>query len=452
MSTIVIAGGGFCGVSLAAHLARLEGRAPLRVVLVERGPRPAQGVAYSTTDPAHLLNVPAGRMGAFADREGDFLAWLRAREPGVAGDAFVPRVRYAEYLAHVLETARAGTGITLEVLHDEVTGAVVDGDAVRVRMCSGGVRDARALVLATGTPPPRDVVRVDDREHYLRDPWEHGALARVHTTHPVLFIGTGLTMVDALLTLSRTGHRAGFIAVSRHGMLPCTHRDQPLPPPVLDISAALAAWNGSATALLHIVQRAAREADRTGHDWRDVINGLRPASASLWQRMPPQERARFLRHARPYWETHRHRMSTRVGAMINAMQARGELQVVAGRVAACAPRGDRVEATLRERSGRERRIEAGVVINCTGPESDHARVSDPLVADLRAQGRLVPDPLGLGIVTDAHGALVDATGTASHHLFTLGSPRRAQLWESTAVPELRAQADALARHLRDILL
>ena len=58
-----------------------------------------------------------------------------------------------------------------------------------------------------------------------------------------------------------------------------------------------------------------------------------------------------------------------------------------------------------------------------------------------------PHPLALGLDTAADGAVRDARGRASETLFALGPLRRGELWESTAVPEIRAQAHALARHL-----
>ncbi|HWY24061.1 MAG TPA: hypothetical protein VNX47_04035, partial [Nevskia sp.] len=57
------------------------------------------------------------------------------------------------------------------------------------------------------------------------------------------------------------------------------------------------------------------------------------------------------------------------------------------------------------------------------------------------------DALGLGLLTDAQGALLDRDGQASTWLYTLGPARKGQLWETTAVPEIRVQAQALARRL-----
>ena len=453
--TIVVAGAGFSGVSVAAHLARLPWRSGVRIVLLERNDAPTRGVAYSTPSRLHLLNVPAGRMGAFADDEGHFLRWLRLSEPSTSGDAFVPRIRYGEYLAAILHDLDTGAppGVRVEIRRAAARDIEPVGRRLRVHLADDGAIDAECAVLATGTPAPSrsdvaDALRDDPR--YVHDPWANGALARVRSSQPILLIGTGLTMVDVVLALRESGHRSGFLAVSRRGLLPQPHRDWPLPPPVVPPPAGLSTWNGSASALLAMIHDSVRRATLGGLDWRDVINGLRPLTPSLWQRMPTRERERFLRHVRPYWDTHRHRMSTRVAAEVNAMIFRGELSLVAGRIESCRAGTDSVDFGIRRRGQpitTPHRV--GAVVNCTGPESDYARLDEPLFEALRRRGLVTPDTLRLGILTDEHGALIDTRGVASSVLFTLGNPRKADLWESTAVPELRSQAARLAARLQE---
>ncbi|HEU4929726.1 MAG TPA: FAD-dependent oxidoreductase [Candidatus Krumholzibacteria bacterium] len=458
MPTIAIVGAGFSGVATAANLARLPWPRGVRIVLIERGPRFARGAAYSTDHRLHLLNVPAGRMGAFADDEGHFLQWLRRSDPSATGDAFVPRSRYGEYLEWVLNEAvsQAASNVEIELRRGDVTGVNVEDRSAVVAMRGEGTTDADRVILALGNLPPRDPIglaAVDGDAAYVRDPWTPRAFDSIpKSTKPIVLIGSGLTMVDAALALRDAGHTAGFIAVSRHGQLPLSHRDWPAKPPVVDPSAALERWDGSASHLLRIMRDASRAASRAGLDWRDVVNGLRPITPQLWHRMTPRERARFIRHVRPFWETHRHRMSTRISEIINRMIALRELTIVAGRIARVEPHADSITVEVRRRGQRAtERYEAGALVNCTGPDGDFARMTEPVVVSLRDAGALTPDPLGLGVVTDGDGALIDANGRASAVLFTLGSTRRAGDWESTAVPELRVQADRLARRLRESL-
>lgn len=458
MPIVAIIGAGFSGVATAANLARLPWPRGVRIVLIERAPRFARGVAYSTPHPLHLLNVPAGRMGALADDEGHFLRWLRRTDPSVTGDAFVPRHRYGDYLEWLLDdaTSRAAANVEIERRIGDVVDIQTSDARATLTLRDGTSIEADRVVLALGNLPPRDPFATGPLSRdtrYLRDPWEPGALASLpKMSKPIVMVGSGLTMVDAVLALRDAGHAAGFVAVSRHGQLPHSHRDWPAKPPVVDPPRALEDWDGSTPALVRMVRDASRAASRSGLDWRDVVNGLRPMTPQLWHRMPPRERARFVRHVRPFWDTHRHRMSTRVAEEINQLIARRELSIVAGRVADATPGADSIAVSVRRRGGNETaHVEAGAVVNCTGPDGDFARLQEPLVVALRERGALVPDAFGIGLITDHDGALLDANGRASSVLFTLGSPRRADAWESTAVPELRAQADRLSRRLRESL-
>jgi len=130
--------------------------------------------------------------------------------------------------------------------------------------------------------------------------------------------------------------------------------------------------------LLPMMKRLRNEvarAEKSGESWRSSVDALRPATQELWRSLGPEERRRFLRHPRAYWEVHRHRVAPEIDEKVKVeLQSRGVVRHAARIVA----------------------IDAG-------------RVSD--------------------------------------RLFTLGPLRKGELWESTAVPELRVQAERLARRL-----
>jgi len=446
--TILIVGAGFSGVALTHGLSRPGWPDGVRIVLADRSGTFGRGAAYSTDHPSHLLNVPAGRMGAVG--EGDFLAWLRRDNAEMAGDTFVPRSRYGDYLADLLEHSRANAAanVVIETVSDQVIALEPGADGrVVARFGKGTTLAADRVVLATGNLPPRHVAGIPlDDERCVLDPWEPGALKRLRGVSSALMVGTGLTMVDAVLFLHEANPSARFVAVSRRGLLPQSHRDHhPGKPPVIDPTEVLAAWDNSARGLLRLLRQESRRADIL--DWRDVLNGLRSVTPSIWQRMSPTEQARFYRHMRPYWDAHRHRMSTGVAGRVNALIEHKQLSIVAGRIATCARDGDQVAVDVRGRDGGVQRHNVDAVVNCTGPDGDFSRSMDPLIAHLRTNGVIMPDALGIGIQTGDDGAVLGARGTASPVIFTLGATRRPALWESTAVPELREQAAALARRL-----
>jgi uncharacterized NAD(P)/FAD-binding protein YdhS len=256
---ILIVGGGFCGVALAHALTRHAWPRGVRITVADRSGRFGRGAAYSTHHPTHVLNVPAGRMGALADDEGHFLSWLRRDDHAAAGDAFVPRSRYGDYLEHLFHdaTRNAADGVIVDAIRDEVTGMEPNGNRLNVSLASGESLHVDRLVLAIGNLPPRDIdgmTPLVDDPAYVRDPWAPGALERVAGAQSVLMIGTGLTMVDAALALHDARPEATFIAVSRHGLLPQAHRDSPTRPVGLRAPRALETWNGSASRLLSIVR------------------------------------------------------------------------------------------------------------------------------------------------------------------------------------------------------
>ena len=443
-ATVAIVGGGAAGALTAIHLARSA--SPPRVVLIERAARIARGVAFATAGGTHLLNVPAARMSALADDPEHFLRWLR-RHAGaaVSADTFVARGLYGEYLAETLECASVRAGRRVVQRRRGMATDVVEGVQPRVHLADGSFVEADRVVLALGNMPPRDPSVLAGAAFYASDryhanPWAEGALDGVDVESDVLLVGTGLTMYDVALTLHERGHRGRLLAVSRHGLLPRRHAARPLETVPGPEAAHWLAVAPTARALLHAVRMACER--NTSGDWRGVVDSLRPVAARLWCGLGERERARFLARLRPFWDVHRHRAPLAVHEKIESLLATGALQVRAARLRAWREDASGVTALCADG---ELRVQH--VINCTGSESDVHRLQDPLVRALLSRGLIVRDALGLGVESAEDGALVGARGRPSPWLYTLGSWLRAARWESTAVPELRGQAAALAERL-----
>jgi uncharacterized NAD(P)/FAD-binding protein YdhS len=164
------------------------------------------------------------------------------------------------------------------------------------------------------------------------------------------------------------------------------------------------------------------------------------------------DRRRFLRHLRPWWDVHRHRMAAEVADRIDAARASGQLRILVGRVRDYAVRSDRVEVAYKPR-GQERldRIEAVRVVNCAGPGADYDRISDPLVRSLLQHGVVRPDPLRLGLDVTANCALLNKDGAISRRLFAVGPVTKGAFWEMTAVPDIRRQTEKLAEYLAGLV-
>ncbi len=447
---IAIAGGGASGALTAVHLLRDAATrgTPLRVVLIDRYGRHGLGQAYSTPDPRHLLNACVAKMSALADDPGHLLRWARERGLGAEATDFLPRAVYGRYLRDVLDGAGPVARVTGTVSSVGTSGV---SRPVRVHLANGGRIDADAVVLATGNRVSGAWPQVPSGPRYIADPWAPGALDRVRDGAPVLVVGTGLTMVDVAVTL--TGAHPGTVvhAVSRHGLLPREHRC-PAPPPA---ELSLPAGTPRLTDLVRFVRAAAKD---SGDDWQGVMDAMRPHVQRLWAGLGIEDRRCFLSLMARYWEVHRHRIPPRTAERIRALRAEGRLDVLCGRLAsATASHGDAAgpyamrgattgyDATVRLAGGGTRELRVGWLVNATGPGS--AVTEDPFLGGLFAAGVARPDPLALGLDAADDGAVIDAAGRPHDRIFTLGPTLRGLRYETTAIPEIREQAAALAPRL-----
>lgn len=184
-----------------------------------------------------------------------------------------------------------------------------------------------------------------------------------------------------------------------------------------------------------------------------MIDSLRPFTQEFWQGLGRPERGRFLRHLRAIWEPHRHRAAPEALAVKDELERDGRLVCHRGRIERIAETdgGSALEVTFQPhgRAGQRETLRVGYVVNCTGPECNYHRLGDPLIANLFARGLARPDDLMLGLDVAPGGEVRDVHGAVQGRLFTLGSPQKGRLLETTAVPELRAQARDLAARLRE---
>lgn len=442
--TIAIVGGGASGAVLALQILEQSPGGVSLLLFEAEGPL-GRGLAYGTEDTAHLLNVPAGRMSVWPSRPDDFVAWLTARRwydpetPELAlKDSFVPRYLYGDYVADRLRDR--GTADRLRVLPRRVVDLCTAGDGYRLLDETGSEHEVEAVVLALGNQSRAS----SERPGVVPDPWSREALEGLAPEASVLLLGSGLTAVDLTLTLLDQRHRGPIRLLSRRGLLPRVHCEQHAWPPWLDPTARP---QGLST-LLWIARREVQAAARAGVPWQAVIDALRPDTQALWLDLTRDERRRFLRHLRPWWDAHRHRMAPRSAARLAEAKAGGGFEVLAGKLLAVEPEDGNVTLRWRPRHrSEEQSLQVQRVIDCTGGEADPRRLSDPLVATLlrRCIGRA--DAHGLGLDVDRSCRLLDQEGRPMRRLYALGPLTRATFWEVTAMPDIRVQAARLAERL-----
>ena len=431
---IVIVGGGFSGTLLAINLMRHGGP---HATLVERRSRQlARGVAYSAAHPSHLLNVRAGNMSALPDDPDHFARWLGEQGEGDR-TSFVARTTYGRYLRAMLDETVAKADGRLRLVEGEVR-ALDSAAQISLTMADGARIVADSAVLALGNLPPHTPPGLSpdglSPGVYRPDPWASDIAEGLQADDTVVLVGTGLTAIDAALLLDARGFAGTILCVSRRGLVPRRHVDGA--PATRGVSDK--PQGGLADLVRHVRCRAAESG------WRAAVDELRPVTQMMWGAASQGDRARFLRHLRPYWDVHRHRLAPRVADRVDALVAEGRLRFVAGKLVGAQgndlswrPRGEPAPVVTR----------VARIVNCTGPQGDLLRSDEPLVRQLLADGAIRPDPLRLGVDVDAQSRVLRRDGSADERVHCIGPMTRGGLWEVVAVPDIRQQSWDLARRL-----
>lgn len=454
---IAIVGGGFTGLMTFANILRFGSQSdtPLHIILIDRQPAVGEGIAYRTVDGRHLLNVPANRMSAWADKPDDFVLYAQKRNPETCPGDFLPRKMYGAYLREtMLKAAESAAGnLSATMHHDEVSRlARSSSQGWTIETTGGRSIQADLVVIAVGHRPPKDPFASaweGPRGRFIADPWASLVLSQIGPGEPVLLLGSGLTAVDVILTLSRPDRTVPLIAISRRGLMPMTHLTGQ-PPPV-NVSGLIAGWLSAdheltvreITAELRSVIASSQA---SGIDWRQVLDAIRPSIPMLWARLAPQQRSRFIRHLRAFWEVHRHRMAPAIGEKISGLRAAGILEVAAGTLVSAKVSEDEIDVIYSPRGKSLAQVlRVSWIINCTGPGAHNRQETHPFLRPLLDAGILANDELCLGLLTDELGRALSESGNPHEDVFVAGTLRKPNLWESTAVPELRAQAQIVAR-------
>jgi uncharacterized NAD(P)/FAD-binding protein YdhS len=296
------------------------------------------------------------------------------------------------------------------------------------------------VVLAPGNLEPAVPGRFDVAAlgaAWIGDPWATDLGEGLGPDDTILILGTGLTAVDTALTLDARGFTGRILALSRRGLAPRAH--EPREPMV-------APQEQLPTTCTGLTRRLRRRSTEVG--WRSAVHELRSVTQGLWRDASAEERGRFLRHLRPWWDVHRHRIAPAVGATIARLEEEGRLSFASGKILSIAPSGKDAVLTWRPRGADTvETVEAAQIVNCTGPEMNIVRAGEPLFDALIAAGRIRPDPLSIGLDVDWDCRVLGADGSPSATLSAIGPVTRGTFWESVAVPDIRVQADRVAKRL-----
>ena len=455
---VAIVGGGFCGILTAIHLLR-DKESQLHVHLINKDGTLTKGVAYNPHTASLLLNVPNGRMSAFDDVPDDYVQWLLKNYPQEKNKtnlaaAFSSRQQYGEYLACLwAETcSRPGANKQISIYNQRADDIVEDAGLLHIHLEDNSVVKAKAIILATGNRLPRlpDGIHpyFKNSSYYFGDPWDSACVNHTNNESDILVIGNGLTMVDTVTGLVENGFKGNIYTVSPHGyrLRPSTDAKAPYtglnPAKIAD------------TSLLNLVKTLNKHrkiAEGLNQSPYPLIDALRPHSQKLWQSFSLNEKRQFTRYLRFFWDNIRHRLPVELYNLINDMRNSGQLITQKGQITAITETGCGLEVTL-NCCGSLKPISVQRIINCTGPETDINQPGNELLNNLVKKGMINAGPCGIGInAQPENGRVITDRHLQQPHLFIIGGNLKGVLWESTAVPELRAQAKNIAGHLLTVI-
>lgn len=449
MARVIIVGGGFSGTALAIHLARTSS-SRLLITVVEPRASLGGGVAYSTQEPAHRINVPASRMQLSGGEQGAFDRWYRQQPEcsldSVAhcedGAVYPQRSLFGRYLAEQFaQAAQAYPHITLR--HVQASAVAWEGE--QLLLSNGETLQGDVLALAISHPPPslpRALQPFSAHPALIANPWQHGVLDAIDAQSAVAIIGTGLSMADVVASLGTRQHRGPLIAFSRRGQLSRDNLSGEWPEWTLAPQQASSArlW------LRHIRAEVARAVEQD-LPWQRVLDQVRVQGQDIWQSLPLREQQRFVRHLRSWWDVHRYRIAPQVSAVISARRQQGSLKVLAARLSEISDVGNQLDITLRTREGASETHRLDHLIVTTGPGHEALTASQPLLQSLSQQGLIRADLLGFGIDVDSQSYTLNVTGQPNARLFVVGPAARARFGELMGLPQVADHAAAVAKHI-----
>lgn len=442
LKSFIIIGGGASGVLIAAQLLKQSSEAQIRIF--ERTGNIGAGIAYSTENPNHLLNVRASNMSAFADEPDHFLNWLKtcdntASEGKWEAQSFVPRCVYHRYLNDLLKPHLEADTPRIFIENEEVIEIAFKGKQPLVVTTKGQSFSAGAIIIATGNEPA--IAKSGD---LVTEYWSSNGYFNIPTDHSVAIFGTGLSMVDSVISLLDRGHKGKIHAISRRGLIPASHVHT-APFPIEENALPIA---DGLPALIRVVRKMISQCEARGINWRSVIDGLRPHTKNIWNHLPLRQRKSFLRHLRPWWDVHRHRMAPAIANRIEAAQQSSQLTITAAHLLSVKNKGEHIAVRYR-RHHALKDIEQNVqsIIDCRGGSSRFSTTRNAALMSLMESGLGKPDLLDLGLDVTADLQLVNARGELSGPIFAIGPVTKGLFWEVTAVPDIRVQAAQLSKTL-----
>lgn len=459
MKKIGIIGGGFTGTMTAVQLI-YKSTAPCEIILINERETLNKGIAYNPYSDKHLLNVIAGKMSAYPDRPDHFLDWVMQKEnfqnkdKTLISNSFLPRQIYGEYLCDIWEEAKKSAKskqIQITVIDSFVVDLDVSEGAVFLWLDNNQKLNIDECVIATGNHIPRNTriknMAFYNSPNYFQNPWKIESVKNAKENLPVLIVGNGLTMVDTVLGLLDQGFKGEIYSISPNGFNILPHRHNGLK--YSKLAEELRA-DMTINELVNLVNKHIKTVREYGVSAEPIIDSLRPHTQKIWQSFSDKDKELFMSRLRHLWGVARHRIPLHSHDKIQQLRIDGKLHINSGKIIDIIESNESITVQCFDKKENVlKEINVSRIINCTGPETDLINLDKSFLKNCLLKGILTQDKLKLGINADTESfQIINSNGKPHTNLYTIGSNLKGELWESTAVNELRGQAEKLAERLK----
>jgi uncharacterized NAD(P)/FAD-binding protein YdhS len=301
----------------------------------------------------------------------------------------------------------------------KVSSVSTAGDRYRLRAGEAD-HDVEYLILATGYQPEFSKsfsARLGALKTRILQPADVEKMTSAELKGHVLIIGTGLTAIDICRRL--TGQPGVTTTIlSRRGLLPLPHGES-------RCAVHLPRLAGLSPLQIFQILRSIQQSGSLS--WNAIADQVRPQAQKIWTCWTDQERARFLRHVKPYWEVIRHRIPPRVNEEIQLEFMARRLDLKVGRIQKVDEKDGRLSVEFRNRKcGSVLTLEADWIVVATGSSIDQSLAEAGLSGVRRC-------PYGFGYINES-----------APRLWAVGPASKAEFWEITAVPDIREQTRTIA--------
>lgn len=458
MKHISIIGGGFGGTNTAIQL--IKNTNNVKITIINDLGEISKGIAYNPYSDKQLLNVITSKMSAFYDEPNHFLDWVmnhknyKTEDREIIGQSFLSRKLYGEYLLDVWNNTLELTqekNISVNIINSVATNMFVKDSSIEIITKNNNKVVCDYCVIATGNYEPKDpyIKNMDfyKSNKYYKNPWSIDSVKNLKNDLPVLIIGNGLTMVDTVIGLEEQGFKNKIYSISPNGFNILSHKHIGLKYTKLieELTDDMSLFD-----LVKLINKHIKNVKKYGISAEPIIDSLRPYTQKIWNKMSKDEKTIFMSKLRHLWGVARHRIPQHIYEKIQKFRLDNKLNIISGRLLNIDDFESYVGVEFFDKkNNKTTKLKFSRIINCTGPNTDISQQNDnDFLKNCLISGIIKQDDLKLGICANTKTyQVINSENKTFDNIFTIGSLLKGELWESTAVNEIRNQSVVITKKI-----